>query len=247
MNMDGSVSYNKNVFPFCADKELLSKTIFITSLLNDPSHTTSLNQLVFLKRNGPYPASFLYFRLFNTVDSEYSNSQNSKFLPMTGFELRTSEIGSDRSTNWAATTTALEPTSYWFQNSAVMQFTVLMPEVLTRNIFKILVPQMISRGRKQLNISSKQVSQCCFRICFGFNVKTEARLSKVQKCYYLFRALNRSWSACRCSKSKFKLFKKVLLNGFYLGQWSTCLPYSATLRVYILLLLCKICRKRTDD
>ena len=38
---------------------------------------------------------FLYFRLFNTVDNEYMN----KISPMTGFELRTSVVGSNRSTN----------------------------------------------------------------------------------------------------------------------------------------------------
>ena len=44
---------------------------------------------------------FLYFRLFNTVDSK--NVQY-KFLPMTGFEPQTSGVGSDRSTYWATTT-----------------------------------------------------------------------------------------------------------------------------------------------
>ena len=44
---------------------------------------------------------FLYFRLFKTVEVNVSY----KFFPMTGFELRTSGIGSDhRSTNWATTT-----------------------------------------------------------------------------------------------------------------------------------------------
>ena len=44
---------------------------------------------------------FLYFRLFNTADSKYINIYIKiyKFLPMTGFEPRTSGIGSDRSTN----------------------------------------------------------------------------------------------------------------------------------------------------
>ena len=39
---------------------------------------------------------FLYFRLFNTVDS---NQIFNKTLPMTGFELRTSGVGSDRFAN----------------------------------------------------------------------------------------------------------------------------------------------------
>ena len=42
---------------------------------------------------------FFYLRLFNTVDSEYMN----KILPMTGFELQTSSVGSNHSTNWATT------------------------------------------------------------------------------------------------------------------------------------------------
>ena len=50
---------------------------------------------------GPFPAFFLYFRLFNTVDSKMFNII---FLPMMGFEPQTSGIGSDCSTNWATTT-----------------------------------------------------------------------------------------------------------------------------------------------
>ena len=48
---------------------------------------------------------FLYFRLFNTVDSKQINVQYNSW-PMTGFELQTSGVRSDRSTN-SATTTAL--------------------------------------------------------------------------------------------------------------------------------------------
>ena len=50
----------------------------------------------FFKKNGPFPAFFLYFCLFNTVD----NSLFSKTLTMAGFELRTSGVENDRSTNW---------------------------------------------------------------------------------------------------------------------------------------------------
>ena len=58
---------------------------------------------VFLK-NGPFPASFpLSSSLQYTVDSKQMFYIN-KFLPMTGFKLRTSGIGSNRSTNWATTT-----------------------------------------------------------------------------------------------------------------------------------------------
>ena len=55
---------------------------------------------VFFKM-GPSRPHFHYFCLFNIVDSKMFNTI---FLPMTGFELWTSGIGSDRSTNWATTT-----------------------------------------------------------------------------------------------------------------------------------------------
>ena len=44
---------------------------------------------------------FIYFRHFNTVDNK---QMLNKILPMTGVKLRTSGIESDRSTNWATTT-----------------------------------------------------------------------------------------------------------------------------------------------
>ena len=44
---------------------------------------------------------FLYFRLYNTVDSK---QMFDKSLPMTGFEPRIFGVGGDRSTNWATTT-----------------------------------------------------------------------------------------------------------------------------------------------
>ena len=45
---------------------------------------------------GHSPPLFLYFRLFNTVDSKKINVRN-KSLLMTGFELRTSGVGSNHS------------------------------------------------------------------------------------------------------------------------------------------------------
>ena len=56
--------------------------------------------VIFLKR-AIHGLFCLYFRLFNTVDKVYMN----KISPMTGFELRTSAVDSDRSTNWATTAT----------------------------------------------------------------------------------------------------------------------------------------------
>ena len=51
---------------------------------------------------------FLYFFVFSIHSWQKTNVQYKyKFLPMTGFEPRTSGIGSDRSTNWATTTTLL--------------------------------------------------------------------------------------------------------------------------------------------
>ena len=51
---------------------------------------------------------FLYFHIFNTVDSKQINRrpdmQIGRSLPMTGFEPRTSAVGSHGSTNWATTT-----------------------------------------------------------------------------------------------------------------------------------------------
>ena len=62
---------------------------------------------IFFKKNGPFLASFSLFSSFQyTVDSKQMFNIN-KFLPMTGFEPRTSGIGSDRSTNWAKTTSQI--------------------------------------------------------------------------------------------------------------------------------------------
>ena len=44
-------------------------------------------------KNGPIPTTFSLFSLQLTENIQY------KFLPMTGFEPRTSGVGSDRSTN----------------------------------------------------------------------------------------------------------------------------------------------------
>ena len=68
--------------------------------------------LVFFKiKMGLSHPLFLYFRLFNAVDSK--NVQY-KILSMTGFESQTSGIGSNCSTNWA-TTTALFASSWPLQ------------------------------------------------------------------------------------------------------------------------------------
>ena len=56
-------------------------------------------QKFFLKKKWAIPGLFYFNSSFQyTVDS---NQMFNNFLPMTGFEPRTSGIGSDRSTNWA--------------------------------------------------------------------------------------------------------------------------------------------------
>ena len=57
---------------------------------------------IFSFKNGPFPATFFLYLLYvNTIDSEQCSSI---FLLITGFELRTSGVISDRSTNRAAIT-----------------------------------------------------------------------------------------------------------------------------------------------
>ena len=57
------------------------------------------NQYLSIVKNGPFPASFSLFLSFQyTVDSKQMFNINN-FLLMTGFEPRTTGIGSDCSTN----------------------------------------------------------------------------------------------------------------------------------------------------
>ena len=61
--------------------------------------------------NGGFPASFSLFLSFqHTADSKQMFNINN-FLPMTGFELRTSGIGSNHSTNWAT-----QPLPIWWHS-----------------------------------------------------------------------------------------------------------------------------------
>ena len=70
---------------------------------------------IFLKIGHSRPL-FLYFRLFNKVDSkEY------KIFQMTGFELRTSSLGSNHSTN-SATNTAPKISQFTTATKNVLQF-----------------------------------------------------------------------------------------------------------------------------
>ena len=59
---------------------------------------------ILLSKNGPFSVSFWFFvfsKVISTVKSKYVRC---KILPMTGFELRISGIGSNRSANWVTTT-----------------------------------------------------------------------------------------------------------------------------------------------
>ena len=62
-----------------------------------PSQSIRKDPSIFCFLNGPFPASFYLFLSFQyTVDSK---QMSNNFLPMTGFEPRTSGIGNERSTN----------------------------------------------------------------------------------------------------------------------------------------------------
>ena len=79
--------------------------------------------IFFFKKNGPFLASFSLFLSFQyTVDSKQMFDIN-KFLPMTGFEPWISGIGSDRSTNWATTTSqkqSILPDSLCFSGVVIL-------------------------------------------------------------------------------------------------------------------------------
>ena len=73
----------------------------------------------FLKVGHSLPL-FIYFRLFNTADNKQVNKQMfNKILPMTRVELRTSGLESNRSTNWATTTS---PQYMFLWNSSLCIF-----------------------------------------------------------------------------------------------------------------------------
>ena len=65
------------------------------------AHSVIQLHLSALLQNGPFPASFFFISVFSiqlTINDQFN------FLPMTGFEPRTSGIGSNHSTNWITTT-----------------------------------------------------------------------------------------------------------------------------------------------
>ena len=111
LNVDAWIE--QNLLEYQSDQILISLKLnaslrWFISLC--PAISSLINNLsAFFKKMGLSRPLFLYFRLFNTVDSKMFNIN---FLPMTGFEPRTSEIGSDRSTNWATTTAHLLIVAY---------------------------------------------------------------------------------------------------------------------------------------
>ena len=75
----------------------LLKTIFPVIYVNSVENIQlGIFFIFFLGHSRPL---FLYFRLFNTQLTENKCSLYKQILPMTGFEPRTSGIGSNRSTN----------------------------------------------------------------------------------------------------------------------------------------------------
>ena len=101
MSLSGTKSFNKTlIFPFEGNKKLNSRSGHTGSNVNISYH---LQFLYFLKWTIPG----LFFFIF-VVSIQLTVNAQCKFLPMTGFELWTSGIGSYRSTNCATTpTTAL--------------------------------------------------------------------------------------------------------------------------------------------
>ena len=99
--------------------QIQQKVFFVLLYLIDgPTiHLVPIIFIIFLKVGHSRPL-FIYFCLFNTADNK---QMFNKILPMTGVEPWTSGIKSDRSTNWATTTsqsctnyspTKFEPTLY---------------------------------------------------------------------------------------------------------------------------------------
>ena len=90
----------------------------------------------FFLKNGPFPATFSFFRLFNTVCSKWMFSIN---FADDWFEPGTSGVGGDRSTNWA-TTTAQEKKCLWNRppGQVVPQFTHQLEHTQKRFVASVL-------------------------------------------------------------------------------------------------------------
>ena len=94
----------------CADPLTIVRICFCFSSLT----LSFIWGIVLFLKNGPFPASF---SLFSSFQYNWQKNVQYKFLPMTGFEPRTSVIGSDRSTNWGTTTAPTKLVSVLCNNS----------------------------------------------------------------------------------------------------------------------------------
>ena len=89
------------------DKEVWSNgQVVSTKKMYEKVRRNYFSLFRFFLKKWAFPGLFFFiFSSFqNTVDSKKNVQYIIKFLRMTGFELRTSGIGSNRSTNWATTT-----------------------------------------------------------------------------------------------------------------------------------------------
>ena len=88
---------------------------------------------------------------------------NIKFLPMTGFELRTSGVGSDRSTNWATTTASslyyisvsfsrCHVSFYLFLSVCLCLFSEAQTEIGKTRLIRMLLPRRTKLVRYQETI-----------------------------------------------------------------------------------------------
>ena len=79
-------------------------------------------------KNRRFPPLFLYFCLFNTLDSK---QMFDKSLPMTGFEPRISGLGGNRRTNWVTNTTTEEAS---FINGHLIELRIHLLNVKAKTI-----------------------------------------------------------------------------------------------------------------
>ena len=96
----------------------------------------------FFKKMGHSRPLFLYFHLFNTqltVNKCSIYIYINKFLPMTGFELWTSGIGSNRSTNWATTTAQLYRETLTSSNVRRLVTAPTVSDALVRSFIRVQI------------------------------------------------------------------------------------------------------------
>ena len=87
--------------------------LFIETFKSQRSYLRKDRKLFLL--SGPLSASF------NTVDNKQVNKCSIQILPMTGFNPRTSGIGSDHSTNWVTITSLRHRMFVWTAREKISQ------------------------------------------------------------------------------------------------------------------------------